>query len=53
MATGVAFFCAFAGIASGSTSAAVMLAFYAAVAWIWVWHSALSASLLRDLRAAS
>lgn len=48
--TGVAFFCVFAGLASGATGAATMLAFYAAVAWIWIWHSALSAALLRDQR---
>lgn len=48
--TGVAFFCAFAGVASGSTAAATLLAFYTAVAWIWIWHSALSARLLRELR---
>lgn len=51
--TGVAFFCAFAGVASGSSAAATMLVFYAAVAWIWIWHTALSASLLRDARARS
>ena len=43
-----AFFLAFAAIASGSTSAAVMLIFYAAVAWVWIWHAALSAALLSE-----
>ena len=46
--TGVGFFCAFAAIASGSTSVAIMLTFYAAVAWVWVWHTALLVTLLRD-----
>lgn len=45
--TGVAFFAAFAGVASGSTSVMVMLSFYAAVAWIWGGHLALSITLLR------
>ena len=39
--TGAIFFIAFAAIASGSTSAVVMIAFYAAVGWLWVWHTAL------------
>ena len=51
--TGVAFFLAFAAIASGSTSAAVMLTFYAAVAWVWIWHAALSAELLNEASGAS
>lgn len=50
--TGVAFFSAFAAIASGSTSSATILAFYAAVAWVWLWHAALSATLLREGRVA-
>jgi len=45
--TGVAFFIAFAAIASGSTSAVTMLAFYAAVVWVWIWHTAVFASVLR------
>jgi hypothetical protein len=48
--TGIGFLLAFAGIASGSTSSAVMLTFYAAVAWIWIWHSALSMTLLSEAR---
>lgn len=48
--TGIGFFLAFAAIASGSTSTAVMLTFYAAVAWIWIWHSALSITLLSEVR---
>jgi hypothetical protein len=38
--TGAAFLAAFAGIASGSTAVVVMLTFYLAVAWIWIWHTA-------------
>lgn len=49
--TGIAFFLAFAALASGSPSSAIMLAFYAAVAWIWAWHSTLSAGLVRELDA--
>jgi hypothetical protein len=45
VATGVAFFVSFAAIASGSTSEAVMLGFYAAVAWIWCWHTAVYVAL--------
>lgn len=37
--TGIGFFVSFAMIASGSTSPAVMIGFYVAVAWIWVWHT--------------
>jgi hypothetical protein len=37
--TGVGFFAAFAAIASGSASTAVMIAFYIAIGWIWVWHT--------------
>ena len=37
--TGAGFFSAFAAIASGSQSPAVLIAFYIAVAWAWVWHT--------------
>jgi hypothetical membrane protein len=37
--TGLGFFASFAAIASGSMSAAIMIGFYVAVAWIWVWHT--------------
>lgn len=37
--TGAGFFAAFAAIASGATSEAVMITFYIAVAWIWIWHT--------------
>lgn len=39
MVTGVGFFASFAAIASGSTSPLVMIGFYVAVAWIWMWHT--------------
>ena len=48
--TGIAFFVAFAAIASGNVSAVVMLSFYAAVAWVWAWHTALMIALCHDLR---
>jgi len=38
--TGAGFLCAFAAIASGSAAVSVMLGFYTAVAWIWIWHTA-------------
>jgi Protein of unknown function (DUF998) len=50
MFSGTAFFFAFAAIASGSKATAIMLAFYAGVAWIWLWHTALSTRLLYELR---
>lgn len=37
--SGVLFFGSFAAIASGPPSPAVMLMFYAAVTWIWIWHT--------------
>ncbi len=37
--TAVGFFLAFAAIASGPASPAVMLTFYGAVTWIWLWHT--------------
>lgn len=48
--TGGGFFLAFAWIASGSTSAATMLTFYVAVAWIWIWHTVVLLDLLRQAR---
>ena len=45
--TSTGFFAAFAAIASGSTSSAVIVAFYVAVAWVWVWHASVSARLMR------
>jgi hypothetical protein len=43
--SGVGFFVCFAAVAAGVTAPAVMLAFYAAVAWIWAWHTALLVTL--------
>jgi hypothetical protein len=48
--TGAGFFAAFAGVASGSTAPAVMIAFYVAVLWIWTWHTVVLLQLLRDAR---
>jgi len=48
--TGVLFFAAFAAIASGSTSTAILLGFYVAIAWIWLWHSTVLWQLLHDFR---
>lgn len=44
--TSTGFFAAFAAIASGSTSSAVIVAFYVAVAWVWAWHASVSARLM-------
>jgi hypothetical protein len=44
--SGVGFLIVFGGIASGSTASVFMLSFYAAVAWIWVWHAAVSVRLM-------
>ena len=47
--SGVLFFVSFAAIASGSASPVVILGFYVAVAWIWIWHAALNVMLLRSV----
>lgn len=47
--TGVGFLVSFAAIASGSTSPAIILAFYVAVVWVWVWHSAVYRKVLREM----
>lgn len=47
--SGLLFFVSFAAIASGSTSAAVMLGFYGAVTWIWIWHMLLHVRMSRAL----
>ncbi|TMC25821.1 MAG: DUF998 domain-containing protein [Chloroflexi bacterium] len=44
--TGVLFLGAFVGIASGSTQAAIVLAFYAAVLIGWTWISVIAARLI-------
>ena len=48
MLTGLVFFVAFAAIASGQNSPAIVLGFYGAVVWIWIWHTALGWNLLRE-----
>ena len=48
--TGLGFLMSFVAIASGSTSAGVLLTFYGAVGWIWVWHTLLLARLARGTR---
>jgi hypothetical protein len=50
--TGVAFFAAFAGIASGAQSAAIHIAFTSAVVAAWAWLTALTVHLLRASRSA-
>ncbi len=47
--TGAGFLAAFAGVASGSPSPAVMIAIYAAVLWIWTWHTIVHMQLLQGL----
>jgi hypothetical protein len=48
--TGLAFLAAFAGIASGSSSSAVVIPFYAAVLAAWAWIAATSVHLYRRSR---
>ncbi|HSJ13947.1 MAG TPA: DUF998 domain-containing protein [Longimicrobiales bacterium] len=50
--TGAAFLLIFTGVASGSTAAVTLLALYAIVAWTWIWHAALSVSLIGAQEAA-
>lgn len=45
--TGVFFFAAFAGLASGSPSTAAVLAFWLAIVLAWVWLSTVSVDLYR------
>jgi Protein of unknown function (DUF998) len=47
--SGAFFFISFAAIASGTTSVAVLLTFYAAVAWIWAWLSALMIEIRKEV----
>ena len=49
--TGVVFLAAFAGVASGSNSQAVVLAFWAALLLAWGWLAALAVRLYRDVSA--
>ena len=48
--TGLAFLAAFAGVASGSSSSAVVIPFYAAVLAAWAWIAAASVHLYRRSR---
>lgn len=43
--TGAGFFFAFGALASGFASPVIVLTFYGAVAWVWIWHTALMVSL--------
>ena len=45
--TGVAFLVAFAGVASGSSSAAVVVGFWAALILVWAWMGAVAVHLYR------
>lgn len=46
--TGIGFLVSFAAVASGSQSSATILAFYAAVTWVWIWHTALYLKVRRE-----
>jgi hypothetical protein len=48
-ATGLAFLVAFAGVASGSSSPVVVLAFWAALIIVWTWIAALAVHLYRNV----
>jgi Protein of unknown function (DUF998) len=52
-ATGVLFFAAFGGIASGSQQARIVIAFTVAVVLVWAWIAAVSARLIAELNDAS
>jgi len=45
LVTGIGFLVSFVAISSGSKSSAVILAFYTAVFWVWVWHTSLYAKI--------
>jgi hypothetical membrane protein len=47
-ASGIIFLAGCIAIASGSTSPTVIVGFYAAVTWIWVWHTVVYRTLLRQ-----
>lgn len=47
--TGIAFLAGFVGVASGSSSQAVVLAFWAALLLAWAWLAALAVQLYRDV----
>ena len=46
--TGAGFLIGFAMIASGLKSPVIMLTFYVAVFWVWVWHTAVYAKVSRE-----
>ncbi len=48
--TGLIFFAAFFGIASGSSKASIILAFYAAVVLAWSWITAIAARTLKEVQ---
>lgn len=48
--SGSLFFISFAAIASGSQSPLVILGFYGAVAWIWIWHTIVLGHVLAGAR---
>jgi hypothetical protein len=52
IASGTFFFISFAAIASGSQAATVILTFYAAVAWIWIWHTIVLGDVRAEVRRA-
>jgi hypothetical protein len=47
--SGVFFLVAFMGLASGQTAPIFMLALYAAVVWVSIWHAALNWSLRKEI----
>ncbi len=51
-ATGVCFLASFVAISVGPPPSSVLLAFYIAVAWAWVWHAVLHLKLNREISAA-
>jgi hypothetical membrane protein len=53
IATGIVFLAAFAGLASGSSSTIVVIAFWAALVLAWSWLAALSVDLYRRVPSSS
>jgi hypothetical protein len=49
--TGLGFLASFIAISSGPPTSSVMLAFYAAVVWVWAWHAALHIKVNRESNA--
>lgn len=48
--TAAGFLASFGAVASGSTAPGTLIAFYAAVSWIWLWHMAIHLKLLGPVR---